>query len=131
MKAEWLEVPNPGSLDRAYVFACDCPDGTHPGATTPKGISSCLCDNTNQPANFGFAPYGMCPPPACPAGQTRLGNDPNSPCVTPCSDPKQGMAFDGSCCDPAQMNACGQCCPPSAVPDPKSGTCVPRPQPPK
>jgi hypothetical protein len=132
MKADWLEVPNPDSDDREYVFACDCPDGTHPGATKPNGISSCLCDGTNQPANFGFALFGgMCPPPACPAGQTRLGSDPNSPCVTPCSDPKQGMAFDGSCCDPAQMTTCGKCCPPTTVPDPNSGTCVPRPQPPK
>ena len=129
MKADWPQIPNPGSDVNFYAFACDCPDGTHPGAMMPNGISSCLCDDTNQPANFGFAPFGMCPPPACPKGQTRLS--PDSPCVTPCSDPKQGMAFDGSCCDPAQMTTCGKCCPSGTVPDPKSGTCVPRPQPPK
>jgi hypothetical protein len=112
-----------------YMFACACPEGTHPGATMPNGISSCFCDNTNEPAIFGFAPMGMCPPPACPPGQTRLGGA--GDCVTPCSDPTQGMAFDGSCCDPRQMTSCGDCCPPDTLPDPKSGTCVPRPQPPK
>ncbi len=129
MQADWQRVPNPGSGDDRYVFACECPKDTHPGAMMPSGVSSCLCDNTNQPAIFGFAPFGMCPPPACPTGQVRIGGV--GDCVTPCADPSQGMAFDGSCCNPAQMTSCGQCCPPSTVPDPKSGTCVPRPQPPK
>lgn len=135
MIATWHGVPNPDG-DSRWAFSCDCPYDpddpdrqTHPGAVMPNGISSCLCNNTNQPANFGFAPFGMCPKPACPAGQTRLGV--NGECVTPCSDPSQGMAFDGSCCNPAQMSSCGQCCPASTVPDPKSGTCVPRPQQPK
>jgi hypothetical protein len=136
MNATWHEVPNPNSGDHRYIFSCDCPydaknpdHQTHPGPLMPSGISSCLCNNTNQPANFGLAPFGMCPPPACPAGQTRMGGV--GDCVTPCSDPSQGMAFDGSCCNPAQMTSCGECCPPSTVPDPKSGTCVPRPQQPK
>ena len=129
MNPAWREIPNPDSSDPEYAFSCDCPDGTHPGALM-NGISSCLCDNTNQPAILtGLAINGMCPPPACPAGQTRFGG--NGPCVTPCSDPSQGMAFDGSCCNPAQMTSCGECCPPTTVPDPKSGTCVPRPQQPK
>jgi hypothetical protein len=129
MKPQWHEVANPGSGDHRYIFSCDCPEGTHAGATMPTGISSCLCDQTNQPANLGFAPFGMCPPPACPAGQSRLS--PDGECVTPCADPSQGMAFDGSCCNPAQMTSCGQCCPPGTLPDPKSGSCVPRPKPPK
>jgi hypothetical protein len=131
MKPDWVLIPNPGSGQNLYVFACECPDKTHPGAVMPNGISSCLCDNTNQPANFGFAPFGMCPPPACPAGQTRLGGDDNSPCVTPCADKSQSMAFDGSCCNPAQMTNCGQCCPPDTVPNVKTGSCEPRPKPPK
>jgi hypothetical protein len=129
MKADWHQVPNPGSGDARYAFSCDCPDGTHPGETMPNGISSCLCDNTNQAAIFGFAPFGMCPPPACPTGQVRIGGV--GDCVTPCADASQGMTFDGSCCNPAQMTSCGQCCQPGTLPDPKSGTCVPRPQPPK
>jgi len=128
MKADWQQIPNPDSDVDFYVFACECPDGTHPGATMPNGISSCLCDNTNQPAQFSNV-LGMCPPPACPTGQVRLGGV--GDCVTPCADPKQGMAFDGSCCNPAQMNTCGQCCPAGTTPDPKSGSCVPAPQPPK
>lgn len=129
----WHQVSNSDG-DSGYSFSCDCPydpnnpdHQTHPGALMPNGISLCLCDNTNQPANFGFAPFGMCPPPACPAGQTRLGGV--GDCVTPCSDPSQGMAFDGSCCNPAQMTSCGECCPPTTMPDPKSGTCVTRQQP--
>lgn len=129
MVPRWQQVPNPGSGDNKYVFACDCPKDTHPGATGPDGLSVCLCNDTNYVANFGFAPRGMCPLPDCPPGQTRLGL--NGECVTPCADPSQGMAFDGSCCNPAQMNSCGECCPPGTVPDPKSGTCVPRPQQPK
>jgi hypothetical protein len=130
MKPNWVHVPNPGSDRDFYVFACDCPEGTHPGAVMPNGISSCLCDNTNQPAMLnGLAVHGICPPPACPAGQVRMTDD--SPCVTPCADPKQGMAFDGSCCDPKQMSSCGKCCPPDTLPNPQTGSCEPRPQPPK
>jgi hypothetical protein len=129
MEFHWYEIPNPGSGDHRYLLTCDCPEGTHPGATMPSGISSCLCNETNKPANFGFAPFGMCPPPACPAGQVRLGG--SGDCITPCADPTQGMAFDGSCCDSKQMSTCGTCCPPDTIPDPKNGTCVPRPKPPK
>jgi hypothetical protein len=131
MVPKWSQVANPGSGDNKYVFSCDCPKGTHPGKLTSDNISECLCDDTNQVASFGFAPFGMCPPPACPAGQTRLGGDKNSPCVTPCSDKSQGMAFDGSCCDPAQMSNCGECCAPDTVPNVKTGSCEPRPKPPK
>lgn len=131
MVPHWQMIPNPGSGDSKYVFACDCPKGTHPGVTKPDGLSECLCDDTNQVANFGFAPFGMCPAPACPAGQSRLGGDKDSPCVTPCADAKQGMGFDGSCCNPAQMTNCGECCSPDTVPNVKTGSCEPRPKPPK
>lgn len=130
MVPAWHEVANPGTDVHRWLFACDCPyeadnpdHQTHPGPILPSGLSQCLCDNTNQPANLGFAPFGMCPPPACPAGQTRMGQ--NGECVTPCADPTQGMAFDGSCCNPAQMTTCGQCCPPGTIPDANSGSCVP------
>ncbi|MCI4679573.1 hypothetical protein K9U39_06680 [Rhodoblastus acidophilus] len=130
MKINWVHVPNPGSDREFYVLACDCPEGTHPGDVMPNGISSCLCDNTNQPAMLsGLAVHGICPPPACPAGQSRMGGD--GPCVTPCADPKQGMAFDGSCCDPKQMSSCGKCCPLDTFPNSQTGSCEPRPQPPK
>lgn len=131
MVPSWHEIPNPNSGDHMYTFSCDCPyepknpdHQTHPGGMLPSGISQCICNNTGQPANFGLAPFGMCPPPACPAGQIRLSL--NGECVSPCSDPSQGMAFDGSCCNPAQMTSCGQCCPPGTMPDSKNGTCVPK-----
>lgn len=124
----WPEVANPDSSDKAYKFACNCPEGTHPGAKMPNGISSCLCDNTNEPAQFNSL-LGICPPPACPPGQTRLGGD--GDCVTPCADPKQGMAFDGSCCDPNQMTSCGKCCPVNMIPNAKTGACEKRPEQPK
>ncbi|MGJ4937740.1 hypothetical protein [Bradyrhizobium sp. HKCCYLRH3083] len=131
MVPAWHEISNPNSDVHRWLFACDCPyeannpdHQTHPGPILPSGLSQCLCDNTGKPANLGFAPFGMCPPPACPAGQTRMGL--TGACVTPCSDPTQGMAFDGSCCNPAQMTSCGQCCPVGTIPDPNSGTCVPK-----
>jgi hypothetical protein len=129
MVAAWLQNPNPDKDWDKYAFTCECPKDTHPGATMPNGISSCLCDNTNKPADFKSL-LGMCPPPECPSGQVHWGAA-DGPCVTPCSDPKQGMALDGSCCNPAQMTTCGTCCAPGTIPDPKSGSCVPAPQPPK
>ena len=109
-----------------YIFSCNCPSGTHPDPSGKlvNGISVCLCDNTNQPADFNPQSFfGMCPPPACPTGQVRLSGNGN--CVTPCSDPTKGMTMDGTCCDPSQVTACGQCCPAKTIPDPATGTCIP------
>jgi hypothetical protein len=109
-----------------YIFSCDCPSGTHadPSGTTVGGASVCLCDATNQQANFSPDNLlGMCPPPACPTGQVRLSGNGN--CVTPCSNPSDGMTFDGACCNPAQLTSCGTCCPAGTTPDPANGTCIP------
>ena len=110
-----------------YVFSCDCPSGTHPdpSGATVNGVSVCICDGTTkQVANFNPESFGgMCPPPACPSGQVRLSGAGN--CVTPCADPTEGMAFDGSCCNPMQLTTCGKCCPPGDTPDPVSGACNP------
>ncbi|WP_298882116.1 hypothetical protein [uncultured Bradyrhizobium sp.] len=131
MTPAWHQIPNPDSDWQRWIFSCDCPyeadnpdHQTYPGATLPSGISQCLCYNSNQPANFGWQPFGMCPPPKCPDGQTRMSL--TGECITPCSDPTQGMAFDGSCCNPSQMTSCGQCCPVGTIPDTNSGTCVPK-----
>jgi hypothetical protein len=120
----WV-VNNGWNVDASqfYIFSCACPSGTHMAANSPVGLSSCLCDSTNLPAIFGESLVGMCPPPACPTGQVRLS--PTSACVTPCSDPSEGMTFDGACCNPAQLTSCGTCCPPGTTPDPTSGTCNP------
>jgi hypothetical protein len=107
-----------------YIFSCDCPSGTSPAPNQVSGVSSCICNNSGQPANFSPDSFtGMCPPPACPSGQVRLS--PTSACVTPCSNPSDGMTMDGSCCNPAQMTSCGTCCPPGTTPDPTNGTCIP------
>lgn len=108
-----------------YVFSCDCPSGTHPdpSSATVNGVSVCICDGTtSQVANFNPESFGgMCPPPACPSGQVRLSGA--GKCVTPCSNPNEGMAFDGSCCNPMQLTTCGKCCPAGTTPDPVSGGC--------
>jgi hypothetical protein len=118
-----------GSIN--WIFSCQCPAGMHPGAMMSNGISACLCDNTNKPVSFsGPEPLtGWCPPPNCANGQERLAGV--GPCVTPCANPNEGMTFDGSCCDPAQMTSCGKCCPPGTTPDPATATCLPPPPQPK
>jgi hypothetical protein len=104
---------------QVYIFSCNCPAGTHTGGTV-NGTSVCLCDGTNlapqPPDTFG----GMCPPASCSPQQISLGGK----CVTPCSNPAEGMTADGACCDPAQVTSCGMCCPPGTTPDPTSGSCV-------
>jgi hypothetical protein len=110
------------------IFSCDCPSGTYPDPSGKlvNGIPVCLCNGTtNEVANLSSnALFGMCPPPACPTGQIRLTGNGN--CVTPCSDPTKGMTMDGACCDPTQVTACGQCCPPGTIPDPTNRTCIPK-----
>jgi hypothetical protein len=109
-----------------FIFACECPSGTHadPSGATTGGVSVCLCDNSSLPANFATDAFGgMCPPPNCAAGQVRHNGNGN--CVTPCSNPSEGMTFDGACCNPAQVTSCGTCCPPGTTPDPATGTCIP------
>ena len=103
------------------VFTCACPDGSYQ-AGTAGGIPICLCDYTNQPPKVGDTPQERCPINLlgnCQPGQitTQSGK-----CVTPCSDPSMGMTPDGSCCDPNQVTACGQCC--KAGTRPVNGTCV-------
>jgi hypothetical protein len=133
MKAVWTQdtVQNdnqgvPAGTSGWYIFSCQCPSGTHadPSGKTLAGISACLCDNSNQTANFAPDSFGgMCPQPNCPTGQIRLSG--NGKCVTPCSNPSEGMTLDGACCNPAQMTSCGTCCPPGTTPDPATGTCLP------
>ncbi len=107
-----------------YVFSCACPPKTHadPSGKLVNGVPVCICDGTtNEVANLSSnALFGMCPPPNCPPGQTRLSSV--GKCVTPCSDPTKGMTPDGACCDPSQVSACGQCCPPGTRP--VNGSCV-------
>lgn len=122
------------STSNLYIFSCNCPAGQHPQGAL-GGISVCACNGTNAAplppdtvtltASGAFT--GACPPPSCAAGQISLGGK----CVTPCSNPSEGMTMDGSCCNPSQMTSCGTCCPPGTTPDPTTGTCLPPPPAPK
>jgi hypothetical protein len=118
MKPIWEAVSKYDS-----VFVCHCPDGSHDGGV-PIGsdpTAACLCDGTNQPINLKN-PFGMCAQPwGCAPGLISIGDK----CVKPCADPTQGMTFDGTCCNPAQVTACGECCPAGTTPDPSSGACIP------
>jgi hypothetical protein len=115
-----------GSGDSWPYFTCDCPAGT-----SAAGVG-CLCDTTHLPPQpVGVVtvinPEGAaCPPPflgtPCPSGQINLGGK----CITPCSNPADGMTQDGTCCNPSQVTSCGMCCPPGTTPDPSNGTCIPK-----
>jgi hypothetical protein len=128
MVPKWVWYGDTSGGYHEYTFACNCPEGAHPGALLPSGISECICDDTNIRADFNSL-LGMCPGKACPPGQTRLGGDKTKPCVTPCSDPTQGMGFDGTCCNPAQMTTCGKCCPAGTIPNAGTGACEKPPGP--
>jgi hypothetical protein len=116
--------------DGTVMFTCQCPGGSAPAAKTGPGAEICICQNTGlvavPPVKTTTNPEASpCPIPLtgipCPNGQTRI----NGNCVTPCSDPTQGMTTDGACCDPSQVTSCGMCCPPGTTPEP-NGTCLPR-----
>ena len=124
----WTPMPSlpPGftTPTTTNVFTCACPDGTYQ-AGTAGGVPICLCDYTNEPPQVADTPQGMCPMNLlgpCQANQIVV----QGKCVTPCSDPTKGMTPDGACCDPNQVSACGQCCPPGTTPDPANGSCIPK-----
>jgi hypothetical protein len=130
-----VAVPNyyadGSNTNNGYVmYVCECPQT--PVATKPAGTSGglaevCLCPD-GQPAVPSqislLNPTGsICPPQVtCPNGQEMIGGK----CVTPCSNPNEGMTMSGACCDPNQVTSCGQCCPPGTTPDPTGGTCIPK-----
>jgi hypothetical protein len=115
-----------GNGDSWPYFTCDCPSGTSAAG------AGCLCNTTHLPPQpVGVVtvinPEGVaCPPPLlgtpCPSGQINLGGK----CITPCSNPSDGMTQDGACCNPNQVTSCGMCCPPGTTPDPANGTCIPK-----
>ena len=121
------------STSGLYIFSCNCPAGQHPQGTL-GGISVCACDGTNAaplpPGTItllsgGGATTSACPPPGCTAGQISLGGK----CVTPCSNPSEGMTMDGSCCNPSLMTSCGICCKAGTTPNPANGSCESFPAP--
>jgi hypothetical protein len=112
----------PSAVNNIHIIYCACPDGTHPD---PTGKFACLCDTSNQPANFTNAGHSfepMCPP--CPTGQVQW----NGKCTPACAQ-SDVRTPDGTCCNPNKTTYCGQCCPTGMTPDPVLGTCTPPPPP--
>lgn len=112
---------DPTCSNNINLYYCACPDGTHPD---PAGKFVCLCDTSDQPANFNknsFEP--MCPP--CPTGQVLWTN---GKCLPACAK-SDVRTPDGTCCNPNNVTYCGQCCPAGMTPDPVLGTCTPPPPP--
>ena len=102
------------------LYYCACPKQTH---ADPSGKFACLCDSSNQPANFAHDSFQpMCPP--CPTGQVTWEGQ----CVAACAQ-SDVRTPDGTCCDPNKVTYCGQCCPTGMTPDPVLGTCTPPPPP--
>jgi hypothetical protein len=140
---------DPSGNSHWWYATCACPttadrhndptQGTH--ALQPSGPLAyvCVCDSTGLPAvppDWGKSngPNGndlnptrsICPTPLtgvpCPvAGQIRVGGN---KCVAPCTKPGEVMTPDGTCCDPNNVAACGQCCPNGLVANPATGTCT-------
>ena len=127
-----VAVPNlyadGGNSNNGYViYVCQCPSGTKAAGTSGGLADICLCPD-GQPAVPSqvtlLNPTGsICPPiVTCPNGQDLISGK----CVTPCSNPNEGMTMTGACCDPNQVTSCGQCCPPGTIPDPSNGSCIPK-----
>ncbi|HEX3936729.1 MAG TPA: hypothetical protein VHX43_04425 [Xanthobacteraceae bacterium] len=127
-----VAVPNyyqdGGNTNNGYVmYVCECPSGTKAAGTSGGLAEVCMCPDGRPavPSQVSLLnPTGsICPPiVTCPTGQEMIGGK----CVTPCSNPNEGMTMSGACCDPNQVTSCGQCCPPGTTPDPTNGTCIPK-----
>jgi hypothetical protein len=127
-----VAVPNyyadGGNLNNGYVmYVCECPKGTKAAGMSGALAEVCLCPD-GEPAvapvkSVSNPDASICPPPLtgkqCPNGQTNFFGK----CITPCSNPNEGMTLNGACCDPNQVAACGQCCPPGTTPNPATGSC--------
>jgi len=113
----------------AWTYACQCPNGTHAAAQSGPLSQVCLCQNTGlaavPPVKSTINPTGsICPIPLtgipCPNGQVNVGGK----CVAPCAN-NEVRTPNGACCSPAEVTACGTCCPPGTQADLANGTCYP------
>jgi hypothetical protein len=127
---EYCFCPSPMTLQKwqngwssngSWYYSCQCPKGTSP---SPKNPNVCICDGSNIVATPPDSAGVIChvlTGITCKPGQESV----NGQCVTPCANPKQIQLANGTCCDPAQASACGECCPSGQAPDPVSGNCKP------
>ncbi len=113
----------------AWTYSCQCPDDTHPAAQSGPLAKVCLCNTTGlaavPPVKSTYNPSGsICPIPLtgipCPNGQVNVAGK----CVAACGN-DQVRTPNGVCCSPAEVTACGTCCPPGTTADLANGTCTP------
>jgi hypothetical protein len=116
------------------IYYCQCPklgpgQNTHAAAASGPLAEVCICDSTGlaavPPVKSNVNPTGsICPIPLtgipCPSGQVNVGGK----CVAPCGN-NQVRTPNGICCSPAEVTACGTCCPPGTTADLANGTCTP------
>lgn len=107
-----------------YYLMCECPSGTKAAGMQGTQAYTCLCPSGQQVNSDGSCPPVFTPGP-CPGDQQLVGGN----CVSSCSN-TQVLLADGSCCDPAQVAACGLCCPAGQRPDSDTGGCEPVRSPP-
>jgi hypothetical protein len=85
------------------MYICQCPVGTSPPSNETGPVSStCVCNN-GPDAGKAVPPSGVCAPV--------------------CKSKTQVPVADGSCCNPSQVAACGECCAAGSVPDAATGQC--------
>jgi hypothetical protein len=126
---------NGGTPSNGYViYYCQCPSlgagqNTHPAAASGPLAEVCICDNTGlaavPPLKSTVNPAtSICPIPLtgipCPGGEVNVGGK----CVAACSN-NEVRTPNGACCSPAEVTACGECCPPGTTADLANGTCEP------
>ena len=113
----------------AWTYSCECPKDTHAAALSGPLSQVCLCKNTGlaavPPVKSSINPTGShCPIPLtgipCFNGQVNVGGK----CVAPCAN-NEVRTPNGVCCSPAEVTACGTCCPPGTQADLANGTCYP------
>ncbi len=121
---------NGGNPSNGYViYYCQCPKGTHAAASSGPLAEVCICDSTGlaavPPVKSTVNPSGsICPIPLtgipCPSGEVNVAGK----CVAPCEN-NQVRTPNGICCSPAEVTACGTCCPPGTTANLSNGTCTP------
>lgn len=118
----WWQGSDPlNGTASTWYYSCQCPPGT---SASPDNPNVCICNGSSivatPPDSAGIICHVLTGK-TCGPGQENV----NGKCVTPCADPSQIQLASGTCCNPAQAAACGECCPSGQAPDPVMGNCKP------